>query len=200
GQRDDRLPAGTGEHHRGDEPDAARLPPEPGHEAGHELGRHHRRAHAHHRLLRHEREVSRDQYHMGMDRFARRDAGVLVRLVRPVPQERVAVSAFALDGRTAIVTGASRGIGAAIAGALDDAGARVALVARSGSELQGVAAALKHEPVVVMADLGAPDGPDVAAGRALEAFAGRVDILVNNAGAVLRKDTEELTAAELDTL
>ena len=44
--------------HRRDEPDTARLPPEPGHEAGHQLGRHHRRAHAHHRLLRHERAAT----------------------------------------------------------------------------------------------------------------------------------------------
>jgi NAD(P)-dependent dehydrogenase (short-subunit alcohol dehydrogenase family) len=110
------------------------------------------------------------------------------------------VSPFALDGRTAIVTGASRGIGAAVASALDSAGARVALVARTDSELHGVAVGLEHQPLVVVADLGAPDGPDLAAARALEAFGGRVDVLVNNAGAVLRKNTEELTAAELDTL
>ena len=110
------------------------------------------------------------------------------------------MSAFALDGRTAIVTGASRGIGAAIAAALDGAGARVALVARSAPDLEGVAAGLRNDPVVVVADLGSPDGPDLAAAQSLDAFGGRVDVLVNNAGAVLRKDTEELTTSELDVL
>ena len=110
------------------------------------------------------------------------------------------MSPFDLHGRTAIVTGAGRGIGAAIARALDAAGARVALVSRTAPELDAVAAELAHDPVVVAADLGTPDGPDAAASRALEAFGGRLDILVNNAGAVLRKDTEDLTVAELDLL
>jgi len=110
------------------------------------------------------------------------------------------VSQFALDGRTAVVTGAGRGIGAAIAGALDGAGARVALVSRTAAELDAVAATLTHDPVVIAADLGTPDGPDAVAARALDAFGGRLDVLVNNAGAVLRKDTEALTATELDEL
>ena len=49
---------------------------------------------------------------------------------------------FRLDGRTALVTGASRGIGAAIARALDRAGGRVALAARNRSDLDAVAAGL----------------------------------------------------------
>ncbi len=110
------------------------------------------------------------------------------------------MSAFALDGRTAIVTGAGRGIGAAVAGALDAAGARVALVSRTASELEKVAGGLTNDPVVIAADLGTPDGPGFAAARALDAFGGRLDVLVNNAGAVLRKDTEDLTVEELDTL
>jgi NAD(P)-dependent dehydrogenase (short-subunit alcohol dehydrogenase family) len=111
-----------------------------------------------------------------------------------------ALEAFDLSGRTAIVTGAGRGIGAAIAATLDAAGARVALVARSVDELHAVAATLTNDPVVVAADLGTPDGPAAAAGLALDAFDGRLDILVNNAGAVLRKDTEDLTVAEIDRL
>ena len=58
-----------------------------------------------------------------------------------------------LAGRTALVTGASRGIGAATARALDRAGARVALVARDGELLAAVAAELANDPVVLEADL-----------------------------------------------
>lgn len=103
-----------------------------------------------------------------------------------------------LSGRNAIVTGAGRGIGAAIAAALDAAGARVALVARSIDELDATAAGLANEPVVVRADLGTHDGPAAAVAAALEAFDGTIDVLVNNAGMALRKDSEDLTADELD--
>jgi NAD(P)-dependent dehydrogenase (short-subunit alcohol dehydrogenase family) len=105
-----------------------------------------------------------------------------------------------LEGRTALVTGAGRGIGAACARALDAAGARVALVARSTDELDAVAATLANDPVVVTADLGSHEGPAAAAVAALDAFAGRLDVLVNNAGAALRKDSHEVTVDELDHL
>jgi NAD(P)-dependent dehydrogenase (short-subunit alcohol dehydrogenase family) len=105
-----------------------------------------------------------------------------------------------LEGRTALVSGAGRGIGAAIAKALDRAGARVALVARTEAELRAVAAELAQDPVVVPADLGTPDGPDAAARAVLTAFGGRCDVLVNNAGTALRKDSHTVTVAELDRL
>ncbi len=103
-----------------------------------------------------------------------------------------------LEGRTAIVTGAGRGIGAAIATALDAGGARVALVARSADQLQATAGALRNDPVVIAADLGTPDGPGAAVATAAEAFGGRIDVLVNNAGIGLRKESETLTVDELD--
>src|SRR4051794_23876484 len=96
----------------------------------------------------------------------------------------------ALDGRTAIVTGAGRGIGAATCAALDAAGARVALVARSADQLEAVAAGLTHHPVVIPTDLGTTTGPGAAVATALGAFGGRADVLVNNAGTALRKDSE----------
>jgi NAD(P)-dependent dehydrogenase (short-subunit alcohol dehydrogenase family) len=105
-----------------------------------------------------------------------------------------------LAGRTALVTGAGRGIGAAIARALDAAGARVALVARTERELRQVASGLAHDPVVVSADLGSAEGPQAASKAVLEAFGGRLDVLVNNAGTLLRKDSHTVTVEELDLL
>jgi NAD(P)-dependent dehydrogenase (short-subunit alcohol dehydrogenase family) len=106
----------------------------------------------------------------------------------------------ALDGRTAIVTGASRGIGAAVARGLDAAGARVALVARDAELLDAVAADLANDPVVIPTDLGTADGPSTAAAAALAAFGGRLGVLVNNAGIAVRKDSEDLQLEELDRL
>lgn len=103
-----------------------------------------------------------------------------------------------LADRTAIVTGAGRGIGAAIARALDAAGARVALVARSTGELQETATGLANDPVVVTADLGTPDGPATAIEEAVAGLDGRLDVLVNNAGLALRKPADELTVEEVD--
>lgn len=102
--------------------------------------------------------------------------------------------------RTALVTGAGRGIGAAIAAALDADGHRVALVARSASELNAVAASLVNEPVVVVADLSSGVAPSAVVETALEAFGGRLDVLVNNAGGLMRKPSHEITADEIDDL
>jgi 3-oxoacyl-[acyl-carrier protein] reductase len=102
-----------------------------------------------------------------------------------------------LEGRTAIVSGASRGIGAAIARSLDIAGARVALLARTAADLDEVAAKLTNDPVTVVADLGTVDGPSAAAADAIAALGGRVDVLVNNAAVAIRKPSEEVTADEV---
>ena len=109
------------------------------------------------------------------------------------------MDAFSLEGRTAVVTGASRGIGAAIATALDAAGARVALVARSADDLAAVAAGLEHEPVVIAVDLAEPDAPTTVAAAALAAL-GRVDVLVNNAALGVRTDSTELDGSTIDRI
>jgi NAD(P)-dependent dehydrogenase (short-subunit alcohol dehydrogenase family) len=81
-----------------------------------------------------------------------------------------------LNGRTAVVTGASKGIGLAVARTLTEEGAHVVAVSRGGSaELDAMGA--EH----VSADLMDPAAPAAAIERAVDAFGG-VDILVNNAG------------------
>jgi len=106
---------------------------------------------------------------------------------------------FSLDGRTALVTGASRGIGAATARALDRAGARVALTARSGDDLERTARELTHNPVVAVADMRDADAPAALATQVLEAL-GHVDILVNNAAAAARLPTVDTDALLIDDL
>lgn len=109
----------------------------------------------------------------------------------------VDLSSFSLDGRTGLVTGASRGIGAAIAKALDRAGARVALVGRDRVELERVASELTNAPEVVVADLSdATAVRDVAA--VAEERLGHVDVLVNCAGMAARLPIEEHDAALID--
>ena len=60
---------------------------------------------------------------------------------------------YELDGKTALVTGATRGIGEASARALDAAGARVILSGRTTSDLARVAGDLKNEPITLETDL-----------------------------------------------
>lgn len=88
-----------------------------------------------------------------------------------------------LQGRTAVVTGASRGIGLAIASALAAAGARVALLARSSAELERHAAELGGGAVGITCDVGDLASVDAAVRRLRERFgADAPDVLVNNAG------------------
>ncbi|WP_419841317.1 SDR family NAD(P)-dependent oxidoreductase [Candidatus Poriferisodalis sp.] len=102
-----------------------------------------------------------------------------------------------LSGKVAVVTGASRGIGEACARVLDAAGARVVLTGRTTSDLQRVAAGLRHDPVVVTADL-APAGAGTDLARRILDQVDRVDVLVNNAGIPMRRTPAQLTEADLD--
>lgn len=106
---------------------------------------------------------------------------------------------FSMQDRTALVTGASRGIGAAIAAALDRAGARVALVARTCNALTEVAAGLSHDPVVIAADLADPAEPARVAAEAQAQLQG-VDVLVNNAASGGRMLLADVDAAVIDAM
>ncbi|OIV35507.1 dehydrogenase [Mangrovactinospora gilvigrisea] len=101
---------------------------------------------------------------------------------------------FSLDGRTALVTGGSSGIGRAIAGALARAGARTVVVARREAELAETVhelAADGCEAAWVSGDLGSRAGIRAAA-EAAAAVYGEPDILVNSAGINLRPPLGEL--------
>jgi NAD(P)-dependent dehydrogenase (short-subunit alcohol dehydrogenase family) len=106
---------------------------------------------------------------------------------------------FSLRGRRALVTGASRGIGAATAIALDRAGARVALSGRDRSALELVAKELTHEPVVLVGDLHDRAEPARLAATAIEQLGG-IEILVNNAAMAIRQPSDELDADQIDEL
>jgi 3-oxoacyl-[acyl-carrier protein] reductase len=88
---------------------------------------------------------------------------------------------FDLTGKTALVTGASGGIGQAIAAKLHAQGARVVLSGTRREALEALAAELGEGAFVAPCDLGDPDAVDALFGQA-EALAGQVDILVSNAG------------------
>ncbi|MBI1187494.1 MAG: 3-oxoacyl-[acyl-carrier-protein] reductase [Alphaproteobacteria bacterium] len=88
---------------------------------------------------------------------------------------------FDLSGKTALVTGASGGIGGAIARALDAAGARVALSGTRVEALEEVKAQLSRDPVVLPASLADAEAVNELVPQA-EAVLGKLDILISNAG------------------
>ena len=94
---------------------------------------------------------------------------------------------FHIDGQVAVITGAGRGIGAASAVALAEAGADVVISARTEEQLRDTAAAVEavgRKAHVVVADLNEVDEVRALATAAQQAF-GRIDILVNNVGGTM---------------
>ncbi len=104
-----------------------------------------------------------------------------------------------LDRKSVLITGASSGIGAAIARSLAEAGANVALMARREEKLREVAASLPEgtKSLVLPADVTVEEDMRNAIERTVEEF-GSLDMLVNNAGYGRFKPVDEMTAEEFD--
>ena len=102
-----------------------------------------------------------------------------------------------LSGKVAIVTGASRGIGRAIAETLAAEGMQLTLAARSRDQLEALSAAIPTKSLVQAVDLREPEAPDRIVAATIAHF-GTLDLLVNNAGATKRGDFLELSDADWD--
>jgi NADP-dependent 3-hydroxy acid dehydrogenase YdfG len=89
---------------------------------------------------------------------------------------------MSLAGKTALVTGASRGIGAAISSALAESGARVAMLARSADALKAVTEKIGHGAEGIPCDVTDAQSVEAAAATFRGRFADAPDIIVNNAG------------------
>jgi NAD(P)-dependent dehydrogenase (short-subunit alcohol dehydrogenase family) len=110
--------------------------------------------------------------------------------------------AIDLSGRVALITGASRGIGRAIALGFARAGADVAGLARSGDALRELGEEIQREGgayLAVEADVADVERIDDAIGAAW-AWRARIDILVNSAGVIVRNDPPGVTPGEFDSV
>ena len=107
---------------------------------------------------------------------------------------------FRVDGQVAVITGAGKGIGAGIARALAEAGARVVLGARTLSDLEQVAKEIEDlgsQALAVPTDVLQFDQLQALADAAMTQF-GRIDVLVNNAGGFPPKPVSQTSAREFE--
>lgn len=107
---------------------------------------------------------------------------------------------FSLEGKSALVTGASRGIGEEIATWLALAGARVALLARSAEKLDRVAQKIGNSSFSVPCDLSDIASAEQAVSTVRERLDGAPDIIVSNAGVFTITAIEATSAQEFDTI
>ncbi|MDA8438883.1 MAG: glucose 1-dehydrogenase [Propionibacterium sp.] len=112
------------------------------------------------------------------------------------------LDSFDLAGRTAVVTGSTRGLGRAFAHALAEAGANIVIVGRDEDAARLVQAEITALGVgadVVLADVTRRPDVEQILQRTITAF-GRADILINNAGACIHKPAVEVTDDEWDAV
>lgn len=104
-----------------------------------------------------------------------------------------------LKDKVIVVTGASSGLGAAVAGKLAEMGSKLVLVAQNKDKLDEVAAGLKDktETIAVCADISANDAPQQIIKAPLDTF-GRIDTLVSNAGIWTDNDLEEKAPSRIE--
>lgn len=106
---------------------------------------------------------------------------------------------FRLDDHAAVVTGAGRGLGAAIAVAFAEVGADVVIAARTESQLEEVAEQIRatgRRAHVVVADLAHPEATAALATAAVDAF-GRLDVVVNNVGGTMPNALTDTSTKDL---
>ena len=106
-----------------------------------------------------------------------------------------ALESFRLNGQSALVTGATKGIGRAIARSLAEAGANIVVVGRDANDASAVRAELEElgvEVLVALADITQPDEIERVVETSLDRF-GAIDVLVNNAGTCEHKPALEVT-------
>ena len=117
--------------------------------------------------------------------------------------QRSVLDAFRLDGKVALVTGGSRGLGRTMATALAQAGADVALSGRTGSSGQDAATFIKDSTGrrcrAFAADVTVADDVERLVAE-VESALGPIDILVNNAGTNIRGPVDQLSEADWDTV
>ncbi|MDE0185520.1 MAG: glucose 1-dehydrogenase [Candidatus Poribacteria bacterium] len=113
------------------------------------------------------------------------------------------IDKFRLDDKVSIVTGASRGIGLAMAEGLAGAGSNLLIVGRRLEPLQSIAERIANESgrqvIPIEADVGNFDDIGRIVEQTMDQF-GRIDVLVNNAGINVRRPAEEYTEADWDTV
>lgn len=106
-----------------------------------------------------------------------------------------------LTGKNIVITGASSGIGEALAIEAANRGARVAIVARRADRLADVLERCQQsspESTMVVADLADLDAIDGLASQLIASLDGRVDVLINNAGVPKRKRTDQMTSEDVE--